>query len=912
MKKPAVFGKYLLLERLNVGGMAEVFIAKAFGVEGFERILAIKKILPTMAEDEEFIKMFIDEARISVQLNHANIVHIHELGNYEGTFFIAMEYVAGRDLRTILERYRKRKERIPPAQASFIASKMCEGLDYAHRKKDARGVDLNIIHRDVSPQNILCSYEGEVKIIDFGIAKAANRSQNTQAGILKGKFGYMSPEQVRGLPIDRRSDLFAVGVILYEMLTGEKLFVGESDFSTLEKVRNAEVPPPRGLNPAIPEGLERVVMKALAREAEDRYQWASELQEDLMRFLVQGDVIYASKHLSNFMKEAFAEDLLREEEKMERFAAVERPDQIQPSGLISKGSIKRPSSREIQIPPSRAGSKAPRDGSLGNGRGPTARVGASGPQSSRGEISEDVPIVTEEDVEDLDAPGEDNTRTEVSRLPAIEDEGSEPKTSIDPEFAAAAMQGLADGSSAGLPTSPGMDHGEEPRTATNTNPRRGVGPALGEDTRPRTVSSGKSPVVIGEPNGYGGETMVGPPPALQDARSGLGDDLFQDQTGRTSGPEPDEMESPSVQTDPSLNRSPPTVAEARPRKSPPKPKLRGPAQPERAAGRRRSRAPLVVFLLVLLGVGGGGGLFLYRSAPAEPSGVLLQVTPTENLTLTLGGQPVVNYKVAERPPGTYELVVSAPGYVTDRRTLTISEHKTDVLVIDLQVDSNASPPDPARAPGKEPVAEATPDPPSDPPEGSDPGPSPRSDPTLTAEPQPPAPVPPPAPPEPATFAASFTSDPPGAEVKLEGKTVGTTPRARASRLAMGKEYRYTARLAGYRPYESSFEGNGDPEVVVRFQMEREPAREVRRSPKPPPAAARAKGKLACSSNPAGAEVIVDGKPTGRQTPVPIAKPLELTVGTHRISFRLGGKTSKVHTVEIQEDKVEVLRGIPVE
>src|SRR5687767_7583866 len=341
MKKPAVFGKYLLLERLNVGGMAEVFIAKAFGVEGFERILAIKKILPTMAEDEEFIKMFIDEARISVQLNHANIVHIHELGNYDGTFFIAMEYLPGRDLRTILERYRKRKEKMPAAQASFVASKMCEGLDYAHRKKDARGVDLNIIHRDVSPQNILCSYEGEVKIIDFGIAKAANRSQHTQAGILKGKFGYMSPEQVRGLPIDRRSDIFAVGVILYEMLTGEKLFVGESDFSTLEKVRNAEVPTPRQFNPNIPAGLEKVLMKSLAREAEDRYQWASDLQEDLMRFLLAGDAIYSAKHLSAFMKEAFAEDLFREDEKMHRFASITRPEEIEQSGVLAQPPPKK-------------------------------------------------------------------------------------------------------------------------------------------------------------------------------------------------------------------------------------------------------------------------------------------------------------------------------------------------------------------------------------------------------------------------------------------------------------------------------------------------------------------------------------------------------------------------------------------
>src|SRR3954464_13051858 len=188
MKKPIVFGKYLLLERLNVGGMAEVFVAKAFGVEGFERILAIKKILPTMAEDEEFITMFIDEARISAQLNHANVVHIHELGKFEDAYYIAMEYVQGVDLRAIAELYRRERQAMPVPQACFIVSKICEGLDYAHRKKDGRGQPLNIVHRDVSPQNVLISYEGEVKIIDFGIAKAANRSQETQVGILKGKF----------------------------------------------------------------------------------------------------------------------------------------------------------------------------------------------------------------------------------------------------------------------------------------------------------------------------------------------------------------------------------------------------------------------------------------------------------------------------------------------------------------------------------------------------------------------------------------------------------------------------------------------------------------------------------------------------------------------------------------------------
>ena len=322
MKKPLAFGKYLLLERINVGGMAEVFIAKALGVEGFERIVAIKRILPTLAEDREFITMFIDEARISIQLSHSNIVYIHEMGKHQGAYYLAMEYVPSKDLRVILEWYRRRKEPMPVAQAVYIASRMCEGLDYAHRKKDINGKDLHIIHRDVSPQNVLLSYEGEVKIIDFGIAKAANRSQRTQAGILKGKFGYMSPEQVRGLPVDHRSDIFALGVVLYEMLSGEKLFTGSSDYSILEKVRQADIPSIRKFNARIPAALEKVLLKALARDQSARYQWASDFHQDLLRYLQADDEIYSAKQLSRFLSEAFRDDIKKETKKLAGFASV--------------------------------------------------------------------------------------------------------------------------------------------------------------------------------------------------------------------------------------------------------------------------------------------------------------------------------------------------------------------------------------------------------------------------------------------------------------------------------------------------------------------------------------------------------------------------------------------------------------
>ena len=266
--------------------MAEVFKAKTFGVEGFERLVAVKRILPNIAEDEEFIAMFIDEAKIAVQLQHANIAQIFDLGKVDDSYFIALEYVHGRDLRVDL-RSHAQQGRVAADRAWPATSMMqvCEGLDYAHNKRDCAGPRAELVHRDISPQNILIGYEGEVKLIDFGIAKAAGKASKTQAGILKGKFGYMSPEQVRGLPIDRRSDIFAVGIVLYELLTGERLFIGESDFSTLEKVRNVEILPPSTYNKKIPAGAGAHRAEGAGARSEDRYQNAIDLHDDLQAFL---------------------------------------------------------------------------------------------------------------------------------------------------------------------------------------------------------------------------------------------------------------------------------------------------------------------------------------------------------------------------------------------------------------------------------------------------------------------------------------------------------------------------------------------------------------------------------------------------------------------------------------------------
>jgi len=333
VKKPTPFGKYFLLERINVGGMAEVFRAKAFGVEGFERLVAVKRILPNIAEDKEFIRMFIEEAKLSVQLNHANIAQIFDLGVVDGAYYIALEHVHGRDLRGIFDRCRQLGEAMPVGQACFVAMKVCEGLDYAHNKRDQSGRDLSLVHRDVSPQNILVSFEGEVKLIDFGIAKAARTNSKTnsgivtQAGILKGKFGYMSPEQVRGMQVDRRSDVFSCGIVLYELLTGERLFVGESDFSTLEKVRNVEILPPSTYNRKIPEELERIVLKALAKDVDDRYQNAIDLHDELQAFVYTAGEFYSRKDLAGWMKKTFGKEIEEETAKLESYRQLKSPDQ---------------------------------------------------------------------------------------------------------------------------------------------------------------------------------------------------------------------------------------------------------------------------------------------------------------------------------------------------------------------------------------------------------------------------------------------------------------------------------------------------------------------------------------------------------------------------------------------------------
>jgi len=270
----ARFGQYILEERVAKGGMAEVFRARMMGVEGFQKTVAIKRILADMAGNDEFVTMFIDEAKLAAQLKHPNIVDIYDLGKIDRSFYIAMEYVEGHDLRDVLARCRQAGVTVPAPLALHCAAQLAAALDHAHTKRDFSNRELGLVHRDVSPPNVLISNDGEVKLCDFGIAKALSKATHTRDGLLKGKLRYMSPEQASGHEIDHRSDIFSLGLVLYEMLTGQKVFKGSSETEILEQVRNPEVAVPSSLKDDVPPDVDRIVLRALERDPDARYQTA--------------------------------------------------------------------------------------------------------------------------------------------------------------------------------------------------------------------------------------------------------------------------------------------------------------------------------------------------------------------------------------------------------------------------------------------------------------------------------------------------------------------------------------------------------------------------------------------------------------------------------------------------------------
>jgi serine/threonine protein kinase len=277
--------RYRVVEKLESGGMAEVFRAESEGLQGFKKQVAIKRVLPHLSEKKKFISMFLDEARLSAHLSHSNCVQVFDIGVGDNAYFIVMEFVDGANLKAIAESLRKNNREFPVSNVAFIAQEICKGLAYAHELRDPNGVDLHIVHRDMSPPNVLITKYGEVKIVDFGLAKANSQLERSEPGIIKGKFSYLSPEAAMGQEVDSRTDIFAVGIILWELLAGRRLFLGETDFQTVKKVQQAVVPSISTINTKVPPDLERIVAKALARDPAVRYRTARELGQDLSKFM---------------------------------------------------------------------------------------------------------------------------------------------------------------------------------------------------------------------------------------------------------------------------------------------------------------------------------------------------------------------------------------------------------------------------------------------------------------------------------------------------------------------------------------------------------------------------------------------------------------------------------------------------
>jgi hypothetical protein len=646
LKKPIPFGKYYLLERINVGGMAEVFKAKTFGVEGFERLLAVKRILPNIAEDEEFIAMFIDEAKIAVQLQHANIAQIFDLGKVEDSFFIALEHVHGKDLRSIFDRLRGKGDVMPIQQACHIMMQVCEGLDYAHNKRDAQGRELHLVHRDISPQNVLIGYEGEVKLIDFGIAKAAGKASKTQAGILKGKFGYMSPEQVRGLPIDRRSDIFSVGIVLYELLTNERLFVGESDFSTLEKVRNVEIMPPSSYNKKIPQELERIVLKVLAKDPEDRYQNAIDLHDDLQSFLHKIGEFYSRKDLAAWMKKMFSVEIEEDNAKLEQYRQ-----------LVAPGAAAEPSMRRAAA----AGAAAPAASS--RAAAPPPKVAAP---AARGEGMEwddeelDTQIFDKDEADDLIVAEEAEARTLGADDLFFEDDdrtvANEPPPDVleaarPPGHAPVPRLAPAPVAAAPLAAAPAPAPRPSPKSTLLGMPSPGLPSPLS-----RQPSAAAAPAAPGAPH-------AGPPPGLAGLRRSGFNVPAPVLPPPTAPPQPVfSFDAPKGAFNTGFNSGGFTAA-----------------PPARASRAGRT------FVLAALAAGVIGGTVYWYQSVNKPGQLQVATVPADATVL------VDNAKVGdhspltiEKAPGSYTLSVTKDGYVRSDQNVEIRAGQPVALNIALE------------------------------------------------------------------------------------------------------------------------------------------------------------------------------------------------------------------------------------
>lgn len=336
---PQRFGSYTLHELVARGGMAEIYRATMPGIGGFEKTVAIKKILPHLAENEDFINMLIDEARIIESVSHYNIAQVYELEKIDDTYFIAMEYIHGVDLSTIIKTLARMGRYVPLDHTAYIASCICAGLYAAHSKTDDQGRPLGIVHRDISPHNVLLSYAGDVKVIDFGVAKASLKGSHTEAGVIKGKLLYMAPEQAKAGAIDGRADLFAAGLIIYKMLTNRLPFEGENEFQIYNNIMSKEIVPPKVLNPEIPDEFNAIIMKLLARDPNQRYQDGYAAKQELDRLLHRIAPGYTVNRLSRFVEDNFANIRQRSGERQDNSGSSSPQPQTPSAGHLGTGQI---------------------------------------------------------------------------------------------------------------------------------------------------------------------------------------------------------------------------------------------------------------------------------------------------------------------------------------------------------------------------------------------------------------------------------------------------------------------------------------------------------------------------------------------------------------------------------------------
>jgi len=380
---PATFGKYELLKKVGLGGMAELFLARQSGIEGFEKLIVIKRILPHLADSSEFVQMFLNEARLAARLNHPNVVQIYDLGRVAGTYFIAMEYINGVDLSRVLKKERKAKRFIPTEHAVKMMSYVCEALTYAHNHTDVQGNPLCIVHRDISPHNVLVAFDGGVKLTDFGIAKAATQATKTKAGTLKGKYYYMSPEQCLGRKVDNRSDIFSAGILLYQLMTGRLPFRGDSEFSVLHAIVHDAPRPPSVHREDFPSGLYPILERSMAKHPEDRYKDAAQMQMALDKFLMEQKLVSNTTVIGKYVQSLFPEVI----EAMKKA----RPEDTSDIDEIIDGLAIAAAER---LTPSKPG-YTPSDELVLSARTPSAVIRQDGV---------DVPVAATSQADDLDIP----------------------------------------------------------------------------------------------------------------------------------------------------------------------------------------------------------------------------------------------------------------------------------------------------------------------------------------------------------------------------------------------------------------------------------------------------------------------------------------------------------------------------